>query len=180
MELHCLGSLRHSIVVPRWKCRGGPLQRKVGVNNEAQLMRAITMQRYSVQPTGSSHFLRGKSLQLMRGPIVRPTGRRILPSRLRVDNMAHSAIPPERGLYNPAMETDACGVGFVGELSGIPARSIVTDALSMLVRMAHRGACGCEADTGMHVHIVSPCVDGKCMPCSTTPMRPQSSHYMRL
>lgn len=152
MEVHCL---RHSIVVPL-KCRGRPLQRQVGVNNEARLMQAVTMQRYSVLPTGSMHFLRGTSLQLTRGPIVRPTGRRMLPSRLRVFNMAHSAVPPERGLYNPAMDRDACGVGFVGELSGIPARNIVTDALSMLVRMAHRGACGCEADTGAHVHIVSP------------------------
>lgn len=169
MEVHCL---RHSIVVPLNKCRGRPLQRRVGVNNEARLMQAVTMQRYSVLPTGSMHFFRGTSLQLTRGPIVRPTGRRMLPSRLRVFNMAHSAVPPERGLYNPAMDRDACGVGFVGELSGIPARNIVTDALSMLVRMAHRGACGCEADTGAHARTHHIPVDGRKMPCSTTPMRP--------
>eukprot|EP00798_Chlamydomonas_sp_ICE-L_P026060 gene26060-11762_t len=61
---------------------------------------------------------------------------------------AHSAIPPGKGLFNPENDKDACGVGFVGELSKLPSRKCVTDALGMLVRMTHRGACGCEANTG--------------------------------
>ena len=40
------------------------------------------------------------------------------------------------------------GVGFVAELSKQPTRRTVTDSLEMLVRMTHRGACGCEANTG--------------------------------
>ncbi|CAI5947279.1 unnamed protein product [Closterium sp. NIES-64] len=51
------------------------------------------------------------------------------------------------GLYDPALDSDACGVGFVAELSKIPTRKTVTDALEMLIRMAHRGACGCEVNT---------------------------------
>ena len=39
-------------------------------------------------------------------------------------------------------------MGFVGELSKIPTRQNVTQALEMLVRMTHRGACGCEENTG--------------------------------
>ncbi|KAF1871443.1 hypothetical protein Lal_00020236 [Lupinus albus] len=60
-----------------------------------------------------------------------------------------SAVPEKRlGLYDPSMDKDSCGVGFVAELSGESSRKTVTDALEMLVRMTHRGGCGCEANTG--------------------------------
>lgn len=52
------------------------------------------------------------------------------------------------GLYDPSMDKDSCGVGFVAELSGDCSRKTITDAIEMLVRMAHRGACGCETNTG--------------------------------
>ncbi|KAJ4749574.1 NADH-dependent glutamate synthase [Rhynchospora pubera] len=57
---------------------------------------------------------------------------------------------PEKpiGLYDPSFERDSCGVGFVAELSGEHKRETVSDALQMLERMAHRGACGCEENTG--------------------------------
>ncbi|KAJ0971718.1 hypothetical protein J5N97_019677 [Dioscorea zingiberensis] len=73
------------------------------------------------------------------------------PSRLRVlcPTMALSKVPEKPvGLYDPSFDKDSCGVGFVAELSGDSSRKTVTDALEMLVRMAHRGACGCEANTG--------------------------------
>lgn len=66
--------------------------------------------------------------------------------------MVRSALSlvPEKplGLYDPSMDKDSCGVGFVAELSGEGSRKTVTDALEMLVRMSHRGACGCETNTG--------------------------------
>jgi len=63
--------------------------------------------------------------------------------------MALSEIPQERlGLYDPSLDKDSCGVGFVAELSGKGSRKTVTDAIEMLVRMSHRGACGCETNTG--------------------------------
>ncbi|GBF99215.1 glutamate synthase [Raphidocelis subcapitata] len=61
---------------------------------------------------------------------------------------AHSDVPPAQGLFNPENDQDSCGVGFVGELSKQPSRRCVTDALKMLERMTHRGACGCEENTG--------------------------------
>ncbi|CAJ1972277.1 unnamed protein product [Sphenostylis stenocarpa] len=62
---------------------------------------------------------------------------------------AFSAVPEKPlGLYDPAMDKDSCGVGFVAELSAECSRKTVTDALEMLVRMTHRGACGCEPNTG--------------------------------
>ncbi|PQQ04249.1 glutamate synthase [Prunus yedoensis var. nudiflora] len=60
-----------------------------------------------------------------------------------------SAVPQKPlGLYDPSFDKDSCGVGFVAELSGEGSRKTITDALEMLVRMAHRGACGCETNTG--------------------------------
>ena len=60
----------------------------------------------------------------------------------------HSDIPEAQGLFNPSNDKDACGVGFIAELSQQPTHKTVTDALEMLVRMSHRGACGCETNTG--------------------------------
>ncbi|MEM9296670.1 MAG: glutamate synthase central domain-containing protein, partial [Planctomycetota bacterium] len=45
-------------------------------------------------------------------------------------------------------EHDACGVGFIAHLKGKRSHAIVRDALVMLSRMDHRGACGCEENTG--------------------------------
>ncbi|CAI5975562.1 unnamed protein product [Closterium sp. NIES-65] len=71
------------------------------------------------------------------------------PVRRLVTTAEFSKVPQEpMGLYDPALDSDACGVGFVAELSKIPTRKTVTDALEMLIRMAHRGACGCEVNTG--------------------------------
>ena len=42
----------------------------------------------------------------------------------------------------------ACGVGFIAELNKVPTRSCVVNALEMLLRMTHRGACGCEVNSG--------------------------------
>ena len=60
----------------------------------------------------------------------------------------HSDVPESKGLFNPSNDRDSCGVGFVAELSKSPSRKTITDALEMLVRMKHRGACGCEENTG--------------------------------
>jgi glutamate synthase (NADPH) large chain len=54
----------------------------------------------------------------------------------------------EEGLYRSAFEHDACGIGFRAHLKGIKLHSIVKDALIMLERMDHRGACGCDPNTG--------------------------------
>ena len=52
------------------------------------------------------------------------------------------------GLYRSEFEKDACGIGFVANLKGVAAHSIVKDALQMLENMEHRGGCGCEENTG--------------------------------
>lgn len=52
------------------------------------------------------------------------------------------------GLYNPAFEHDACGIGFVANIKGNKNHQTIADALTILENMEHRGACGCEANTG--------------------------------
>jgi glutamate synthase (NADPH/NADH) large chain len=52
------------------------------------------------------------------------------------------------GLYDPSFEHDACGIGFVANLKGRKSHQIIEDAIHMLTRMNHRGACGCEPNTG--------------------------------
>ncbi len=52
------------------------------------------------------------------------------------------------GLYNPEFEHDACGIGFVANIKGNKSHPIISDALTVLENMGHRGACGCESNTG--------------------------------
>ncbi|MFA9480242.1 glutamate synthase large subunit [Phycisphaerales bacterium AB-hyl4] len=68
----------------------------------------------------------------------RDTGRALQPIRR----------PEAGGLYDPAYEHDNCGVGFIAHIKGKASHDIVRDALHMLQRMDHRGACGCEPNTG--------------------------------
>ena len=56
--------------------------------------------------------------------------------------------PIKHGLYDPAYEKDNCGVGFVADLKCRASHQIVLDADHVLRRMVHRGACGCETNTG--------------------------------
>ena len=51
-------------------------------------------------------------------------------------------------LYNAAQETENCGVGLIASLKSVPSRDIVEKADEMLVRMSHRGGCGCDPASG--------------------------------
>ena len=53
-----------------------------------------------------------------------------------------------QGLYDPANEHDACGVGIFCRIDGTPSHLVVQKGLRMLVELDHRGACGCDEDTG--------------------------------
>src|SRR5579864_6548499 len=56
--------------------------------------------------------------------------------------------PARQGLYDPQFEHEACGVGFVVNIKGRKSHSIIQQALQVLLNLDHRGACGCEANTG--------------------------------
>ncbi len=53
-----------------------------------------------------------------------------------------------KGLYAPEFEHDSCGIGFVANIKSNKSHQIVSDALTILENMEHRGACGCENNTG--------------------------------
>ncbi|HUJ09647.1 MAG TPA: glutamate synthase large subunit [Verrucomicrobiae bacterium] len=56
--------------------------------------------------------------------------------------------PRKQGLYDPRFEHDSCGVGFVVNVKGRKSHELVRQALTVLMNLRHRGACGCEANTG--------------------------------
>jgi glutamate synthase domain-containing protein 2/glutamate synthase domain-containing protein 1/glutamate synthase domain-containing protein 3 len=56
--------------------------------------------------------------------------------------------PPRQGLYDPWYEHEACGIGFVVDLKGRKSRDTVEKGLQILLNLEHRGACGCESNTG--------------------------------
>jgi len=59
-----------------------------------------------------------------------------------------SGLPRPQGLYDPQNEHDSCGVGFVVDLKGRKSHRLVRDGITALINLNHRGACGCEDNTG--------------------------------
>jgi glutamate synthase (ferredoxin) len=57
-------------------------------------------------------------------------------------------MPRQRGLYDPRYEHDACGIGFVARLSGAPSHDILTQALTAVGNMAHRGGVAADGKSG--------------------------------
>ena len=67
--------------------------------------------------------------------------------------MSRTSVDPRgtlnnQGLYDPGLEHDSCGVGFVVNIKGVRSRRLVEQALEVAVNLLHRGACGCEPNTG--------------------------------
>jgi glutamate synthase domain-containing protein 1 len=61
--------------------------------------------------------------------------------------MNRHGLPPRQGLYDPALEHDACGVGFVANIRGA-SPTTRRKGIQVLVNLEHRGACGCDPETG--------------------------------
>ena len=63
----------------------------------------------------------------------------------------------EEGLYDPAYEHDACGVGLIAAIDGKPRRSVVEAGINALKAVWHRGAVDADGKTGdgagIHVQI---------------------------
>src|SRR5579872_7102931 len=59
-----------------------------------------------------------------------------------------TGLPPAQGLYHPSHEHDACGIGFVASISGRKNHDIIRKGIQVLLNLAHRGACGCDPETG--------------------------------
>ena len=59
-----------------------------------------------------------------------------------------NGLPAAQGLYRPEHEHDACGVGFVVNIKGQQSHDIILKGLQILLNLTHRGACGCDPETG--------------------------------
>ena len=62
--------------------------------------------------------------------------------------MRHGTLPPKQGLYDPANEHDACGVGFIANIKGLKSHEIIRQGLKILGNLTHRGAVGADPLAG--------------------------------
>ncbi|MGB0573335.1 MAG: glutamate synthase large subunit [Alphaproteobacteria bacterium] len=63
-------------------------------------------------------------------------------------NALYSGVRPAQGLYNPAHEHDACGIGMICSIRNERSRKIVEDGLNILCNLEHRGAVGADPKAG--------------------------------
>ena len=59
-----------------------------------------------------------------------------------------AGLPAPQGLYHPSQEHDACGIGFVANIKGQKSHDIIEKGIQILINLTHRGACGCDPETG--------------------------------
>ncbi|MCU0248275.1 MAG: glutamate synthase subunit alpha, partial [Bryobacter sp.] len=67
---------------------------------------------------------------------------------MNVNDHYPPGLPAPQGLYHPANERDACGIGFVANIKGHKTHDIILKGIQILVNLTHRGACGCDPETG--------------------------------
>jgi glutamate synthase (NADPH) large chain len=60
----------------------------------------------------------------------------------------HPGVPSAQGLYSPTNERDACGMGLVASIRGEKSHDIIRKGLEVLINLTHRGAAGCDPQTG--------------------------------
>src|SRR5215831_6486206 len=85
-----------------------------------------------------------------------------------------------QGLYNPQHEHDACGVGFVVDIKGRKSHQIVRQALQVLKNLQHRGACGCEVNTGDGAGILVQMPDAFLRAVAPVPLPPAGEYGVGL
>ena len=79
------------------------------------------------------------------------SGRRTARGKRAAARFADSAdpgLPPAQGLYDPALEKDSCGVGFIADIKGRSSHKLIEDALAILCNLEHRGAVGADPRAG--------------------------------
>ena len=62
--------------------------------------------------------------------------------------MSSPFYPKKQGLYDPDFEHDSCGVGFIVHMKGKKSHDIIRSGIQILENLSHRGACGCDPQTG--------------------------------
>ena len=65
-----------------------------------------------------------------------------------MDPVRPHGLPARQGLYDPEFEHDNCGLGFVVNINGEKSHDIISKGIQILINLTHRGACGCDPETG--------------------------------
>jgi glutamate synthase (NADPH/NADH) large chain len=65
---------------------------------------------------------------------------------------ADPGTPSARGLYDPALDKDSCGVGFIADLKGRKSHKIIDDGLTILLNLEHRGGHRCKYAPNIDPH----------------------------
>jgi glutamate synthase (NADPH) large chain len=85
----------------------------------------------------------------------------------------------QKSMYVPSAESDACGIGFIANIKGVKSHQLVSDALTMLENMEHRGAIGSDPETGdgagILVQVPDAFLRGECNKIGIN--LPQHGHY---
>ena len=117
-------------------------QRSNGCRNVSSLHRRAASSSTLRQPRASLSSLKLQR-NILRHPARYYTTEQVLKLR-------GSKVDPktQKVLYNGQDEKDNCGVGLIANMKSIPSRHVVEVADEMLVRMAHRGGCGCDPASG--------------------------------
>ena len=71
-----------------------------------------------------------------------------LSHRPPLGDTADPGLPPAQGLYDPRLDKDSCGVGFIADIKGRKSHKLVEDALAILCNLEHRGAVGADPRAG--------------------------------
>ncbi|HZS63726.1 MAG TPA: glutamate synthase large subunit [Xanthobacteraceae bacterium] len=69
-------------------------------------------------------------------------------ARARFLDSADPGLPAAQGLYDPRLDHDSCGVGFIADIKGRKSHKIIEDALTILLNLEHRGAVGADPRAG--------------------------------
>src|SRR6185437_8651142 len=123
----------------------GPVQARTATSRGERIICPLVMRRSGASPTKGDRLTRGSLSRLLRRSIL----------RLRPFSRAEECVMSEgvgsasagmaaQGLYDPAHEHDACGVGFVAHIKGRKAHAIIEQGLKILENLDHRGAVGAD------------------------------------
>src|SRR6266851_4810433 len=111
-------------------------------------------------PNGEQHrhaparWGRGEDEMSARGNRGRRMGRNaaderaVADARARFVDSADPGVLAPQGLYDPALDKDSCGVGFIADIKGKKSHQLVEDALAILCNLEHRGAVGADPRAG--------------------------------
>jgi Glutamine amidotransferases class-II len=106
---------------------------------------------------GSRRVAASSYSALSRSSLVRPANNPLLSCNLSLSYTTERILQLRSGktasqqpkvLYDPKNEKENCGVGLIASLKSVPSRHVVDVADEMLVRMSHRGGCGCDPASG--------------------------------